>query len=73
MLDSKAKKGGLSDSEFSSIGGAYSSKGIGGPGEGSGADAWADMGGSGFSGGSVDKELLELYDWLMQSLVDTHG
>ena len=62
MLDSKAKKGGLSDSEFASIGGGYSSKGIGGPGEGSGADAWADMGGSGFSGGSVDKELLELYD-----------
>lgn len=62
LLDHKAKKGGLSDSEFSNIGGGYSSKGIGGPGEGSGADAWEDMGGSGFSGGAVDKELLDLYD-----------
>jgi hypothetical protein len=62
MLDNRAKKGGLSDSEFSNIGGGYVSKGVGGPGEGSGADAWSDMGGSGFSGGSVDQELLDLYD-----------
>jgi len=62
LLDGKSKKGGLSDSEFANIGGSYSSRGIGGPGEGSGADAWADMGGSGFSGGAVDQELLELYD-----------
>ena len=62
LLDNKAKKGGLSDSEFANIGGSYSSKGIGGPSEGSDTDAWADVGGSGFSGGAVDQELLDLYD-----------
>ena len=62
-LEYRAKKGGLSDAEFTALGRGSDSMGggMGGPPAPQG-DAWADMGGSGYSGGAVDKELLDLYD-----------
>ena len=62
-LEYRAKKGGLSDAEFTALGRGSDSMGggMGGP-PASQGDAWADMGGSGYSGGAVDKELLDLYD-----------
>ena len=62
-LEYRAKKGGLSDAEFTALGRGNDSMGggMGGPPTPQG-DAWADMGGSGYSGGAVDKELLDLYD-----------
>lgn len=63
-LEYRAKKGGLSDSEFTALGRGSDSMGggMGGPPPAPQGDAWSDMGGSGYSGGAVDKELLDLYD-----------